>query len=161
MAREKVGNDKRGPNVSIENEYNDWAGACKVLGPVQGVLKILGSLGTPGVKTPQFGATVAVFNNSATVDFVAVGPQTATAPTGGANGIPVPPYAYIYVSMGANQFIISAAATTFGYLVVDETYLTPSNSQGYNPNPNPNPTVPVSTNATPPPGYQDNNDQGD
>jgi hypothetical protein len=158
MAREKVGNDIKGANRATDMSYNDWAGALKVLGPVQGVFKILGALDA-GVQTPQFGATVAVYNNSTTTAFVAVYPQTGAAPTGGANGIAVPPNSYIYVSMGANQFIIANAATCFGYQVIDESYLSPGTAQGFNPNVNPNPTIPVgiTTNSAATP--QDNNDQ--
>lgn len=131
MAREKAGNEIKGANRATDIAYNDAAGAAKVIGPLQGVLKILGALNA-GVQVPQKGATMAVFNNSAAVAFVALGAQTASAPSSPANGIPIPPYSYIYVCMGINQFIISNVATVFGYQVIDETYLTP-NSQGYAP----------------------------
>ena len=133
MAREKVGNDVKGANRATDIAYNDWAGAAKVLGPLQGVLSILGALNA-GVSVAQLGATIAVYNNSATTAFVALYPQTGAAPTGGANGIALPPFAYTYVCMGANQFIIASAATVFGYQVIDESYLTP-NSKGYAPTP--------------------------
>src|SRR5271157_636139 len=123
MAREKVGNDVKGANRATDIAYNDWAGAAKVLGPLQGVLTILGALNS-GVSIAQKGATIAVYNNSGSTAFVALYAQTGAAPSSGANGICLPPNSYTYVCMGANQFIISNAATVFGYQVVDESYLT-------------------------------------
>lgn len=113
-----------------ENEYNDQAGAQKVLGPLTGVLSFLGDA-QAGINVPTMGATVAIYNDDSVTHWIAYGAAAApSAPTGGANGIAVPPHAYIYLSMGANRFLKADNVTgkTWAYLVADDTVYSPTAS---------------------------------
>jgi hypothetical protein len=99
--------------------FNQYAGAAKIMGPVFGVVqKLLGALNA-GVQVDQ-GSLVAVYNNSASTAFVITGLTLPAAPSTGANGIPIPPNSYLIIPMGQTNFIISSAATCFGYQLQDD-----------------------------------------
>jgi hypothetical protein len=125
QTRAKAGNNKYDGMSGIDNSFNQQGGGFKVVGPILGNPKILGSLGTAvGV---DLGSLVAVFNNSAAVAWAAIGPNNAVAaPAGGANGIALPPYAYTTIAMFDSNYIICSAATCFGYLIKDDLMCTPS-----------------------------------
>jgi hypothetical protein len=73
-----------------------------------------GALGTAvrvGPSTP-----VLCYNNSAAVAWVAFGSQAVAAPTGYANGLPIPANSMFVYNSGESEWIISNVATTFGYV---------------------------------------------
>jgi hypothetical protein len=117
--RQKANTGIRGVHTVDELVYNEAAGARKVL-PLGGLLTPVGALGA--AYNAGAGATVAVFNNTASPIFFAVGDAAVVAPTGPANGVPVPAYSYFYASLGANTHIIASSASGFGFLVSDDTY---------------------------------------
>lgn len=121
--RKKAGIDIRGPQTIGEQRWNEPAGADKVL-PVNGLFRkpYLGPL-TNAVEVSEKGKTVAVYNDSAVTAYVATGDSTLTAPTSAANGIAVPPYEYMYVSMGEDLWVRGSASTVYGYEMVDDTYI--------------------------------------
>jgi len=82
-------------------------------------------LSVPSGKGGKAGGYVLIFNNSATVSFVKTGTDASNlpAPTGGANGIPIPPNDWLVISMGSNKYIRANAATTFGYVIDDESFI--------------------------------------
>jgi hypothetical protein len=58
---------------------------------------------------------VVVFNSGATVAYVKFGPQSVSAPTGPADGIPIQPNEKYEVNSGNNEFIRSDSADVYGY----------------------------------------------
>jgi hypothetical protein len=122
-----AGNNKRtnrSENVvgskSLDLAYNDRAGAYKMLGPILGKVSILGALNA--AVGAERGDLIAVFNNSATVAFVATGTTSGlSAPTGGANGIALAPNSYTIIAMGDDNWIRASAATVFGYKILDDS----------------------------------------
>ena len=124
IGRTKDGFQAAGANAALDMAYNDKSGALKTLGTTKGHLLPIGAL-NPG-KEIALGSMVHVFNSDTAIHYVITGEAgVVTAPTGPANGIPVPPGEYIAISMGQDQEIISDSATVFGYLVDDETIYTP------------------------------------
>ena len=122
MATKRVNTDMRQDTSSINSlKFNKYAGGDKVLniGPS---LNILGPLNV-AVGVPQ-GAALWIYNNSGTVAYAAFGGPSVVAPSSPANGIPLPPNSYTYLSAGENTFVIASAATVFGYQVIDDTILT-------------------------------------
>jgi hypothetical protein len=61
------------------------------------------------------GASVRCYNNSNAVVWVKFGAQGVAAPTGYADGLPIPINSMVVYNSGASEWIISNAATTFGY----------------------------------------------
>jgi hypothetical protein len=59
--------------------------------------------------------SVMLFNNSGAVVFAKFGDSSVSAPTGGANGLCIPPNDYIIVSSGENEYVRSNVNTTFVY----------------------------------------------
>jgi hypothetical protein len=110
-------------------EHNVLAGAKKsvLVGPALTIVGTLGSARSVGI-----GASLWIYNNSATVGFVRVfAPgESASAPTGLADGIAVPPNSYIYLNTGTKMSIIGSAATLGCYLVQDDTRLNLDDNQG-------------------------------
>jgi hypothetical protein len=122
--RQKDNINVRGPGAIGEMRWNELAGADKVL-PVNGRFKkpFLGALDTAKEVVGGKGMTVAVYNNSASVAWVDTGNSSVAAPSGGTNGIAVPPNSYVYVAMGEDLWIRASAATVFGYELDDDSYL--------------------------------------
>lgn len=124
--RSKPSQDRYGADMATEDAFNQYSGAVKVMGPVFGVVeKFLGALNAAvGV---DLGSLVAVYNNTASTSFVALGTSNAVAaPTSPANGIAIPPNSYLIIPMGNNNWIISNVATTFGYLLEDDLQYNPN-----------------------------------
>jgi len=123
MATKRVNKEMRQDMASVPSlVFNKYAGGNKTIsiGPS---LSILGPLNA-AVGVPQ-GSALWIYNNSGTLAYVAFGQTSAVAaPSSPANGIPLPPNAYTYLSAGENSFVISNAATVFGYLVIDDSLLT-------------------------------------
>jgi len=59
--------------------------------------------------------TVLCYNNSGAVAWVKFGPQAVAVPTGFADGLPIPANSMREYNSGANEWVISNVATTFGY----------------------------------------------
>jgi hypothetical protein len=124
--RTKRGTERYSGADATDAAFNQYAGGAKVMGPLFGtVQKFLGALGA-AVGT-DLGVLVAVFNDSTTVSYVALGTTSAVAaPTSPANGIAIPPNSYLIVPMGTNNWIISNAATTYGYWLQDDLQYNPN-----------------------------------
>lgn len=123
--RSKASNNRYSNADSLDYAFNQQAGAFKMVGPILGKLSILGALNV--AKAVDAGALVAVYNNSGSTAFVKTGPSVAVlAPTGGSDGICVPPNSYIMIAMTSDNYIISNLATTFGYLVNDDLLFNPN-----------------------------------
>lgn len=74
------------------------------------------------------GSILYLYNNSATVAWVALSTDPAVAtPTGFANGIPLKPNDWTILSAGENNFILSSAATVGLYEPKDDTVLRDEN----------------------------------
>jgi len=124
--RSKPSQDRYGADMATEDAFNQYAGAAKIMGPIFGVVQqYLGALNAAvGV---DLGSLVAVYNNSTSTSFVALGTSnTVSAPTNPSNGIAVPPNSYLIIPMGQNNWIISNSATTFGYWLQDDLQLNPN-----------------------------------
>lgn len=76
-------------------------------------LKPLGALNS--AKKVGAGSPVMVFNSGASTDYVTFGAATVSAPSGAADGIPIPSQQSVLLNSGDSEWIISKAATTFGY----------------------------------------------
>ena len=120
--RKKASDAVSGGNEVLDISYNRYAGALKML-PVAGMLTPIGSLATK-VALPDLGTTVAIFNPTTGVLYVKFGNNTVTAPTGGADGIPVPAGQYLTLASGPYGYVIASGAV-FGYLVEDDAFLAP------------------------------------
>ena len=108
------------PNEVASIQHNPYVGAQKTM-EMGHKFTILGALDT--ARGVGRGLTVGCFNNSAAVVFVATGDASMAAPTGPADGIPVPAYSYVFVALGQDNTIISNSANCFGYLVQDDTVI--------------------------------------
>lgn len=104
-------------------EYNPKAGALKVLGPIMGSLVPKGEC-SAGLGMERAGATCAFFNNGEEVHFIAFGTAVGmTAPTGPADGVPVPPGQFIVLAFGDKLACKSDTSDVYAYLVEDESYI--------------------------------------
>lgn len=98
-------------------EHNNQAGAKKVLaaGPSfqKNALPVVD--GKTGSFSIQAGTLLWIYNNSTTTGWVALSTQTiGSAPTGFANGIPLPPNSWSYINTGDNtQVYLSATAAAY------------------------------------------------
>ena len=118
-------------------EYNPAAGAQKSLpiGPHLLPIPIV-TAGTPTWKTdvstvtalPLIGMNLAIYNNAGAAGSITIGNTSGlTSQAIGASdangnvGVACPPNAWTYLSMGANQWIISSAATLIVYIIEDPT----------------------------------------
>lgn len=81
-------------------------------------LEPIGALNSP-VNVGQY-QPVLVFNSGASVAYVAFGAQTASAPTGPTNGIPILANEKVVVNSGINSYIVASAATVYGYAAQDQ-----------------------------------------
>lgn len=117
--------------------YNEPAGAKKTItvGPVLLPLSNQNTFTTnctAPIALPQIGRSIAVYNNSTAVGSITLGKDstvTSLSPgainANGQAGIPCPPNAWTYISLGFQQFVIASAATLLVYLIDDGTYLVP------------------------------------
>jgi hypothetical protein len=106
--------------------WNTPASGNKVMA-VGPLLKPSGTLASPQQFAP--GQLVYVFNNSASVGFVGIYNAGSTPPVLAlGTAIPIPPYSYQPLSMGAFNTISGSAATLGLLLVIDDTRLVPNPS---------------------------------
>ena len=120
--REKFAGKLKSFAKALDIAYNDSAGALKTV-PSGHKLSNGGTALNAAVGF-DFGAIVGVFNNSNVVVFVKTGPSSAvTQPTNPTNGIAIPAYSWLYLSLGDDCYIISNSANAYGYAVDDETYV--------------------------------------
>ncbi len=117
-------------------EYNPASGGQKslIVGPHLLPIQIAGTYTTtPTAATaiPYIGANLAVYNNSGTAASITIGnTPTLTSQAIGASdangnvGVACQPNAWTYLSMGANQYVITSAATLFVYIIEDPTKIT-------------------------------------
>lgn len=124
MKRRVIGSAYDSGSVDAAS-FNWQAGGQKniEIGPS---LQILGTLnGTGSLKKVGYGKSVRVYNNSASVGWIAffdvAGGDTPAAPTGLADGIAVPANSYITVSSGTKDSIVGSAATLGAYLIIDDS----------------------------------------
>lgn len=99
--------------------WNDQAGAHKVMGPNLGVLTPVGDASTSLPRLP--GSTMVFFNADNSIHYVKFGGSTVTAPTGPADGIPVPPGTLLTLGFGDNTNVISDTNDVYAYDVADAT----------------------------------------
>jgi hypothetical protein len=118
----RVENEHTKDTQSLQSQMFDMlSGAQKGIdmGPA---LSILGELNSAAVHV-GIGAQLRVFNNSASVAWVAFGDSSLAAPTGGSDGIAIPPNSYVFVCSGEDDHVRASAATVFGYKASDDTTL--------------------------------------
>lgn len=107
---------------AIVTAYNDPTGGLKTLN-LNGYLTVIGACGS--AQQSPASKLVAFFNNTTSVHFVAFGTTSSVAvPTGPANGIPIPPNSYMYLSTGPNNYFISDSSSVFAYAITDSTTYT-------------------------------------
>jgi hypothetical protein len=123
--RSKPSNARYSHADSLDYSFNQYAGAFKTLGPILGKVSILGSLSAAKAASDA-GKLIAVYNSSATTAFAKTGNSAVTAPTGGADGICLPPNSYTIIAMLADTHIICNAATCFGYEIMDDLLYNPN-----------------------------------
>ena len=115
-----------GGNDALDNAYNRPAGGLKTI-HINGMLTPIGDIATrKDLGTP--GALVAIFNPGTQPHYVKFGNGTVTAPTGGADGIAVPPNSYVSLACGMDTYLI-ADGQCFAYLIEDDSYLAKQNGQ--------------------------------
>jgi hypothetical protein len=120
--REKLASKLKSYAKALDVAYSDAAGALKTV--PSGHKLSNGGQALGSAVGFDFGKIVAVFNNSSSVAFVATGPTSSVAaPTDPTDGIPVPAYSWLYLSLGDDCYIISDSASVFAYSVDDETHV--------------------------------------
>lgn len=125
------------PHDVQSTEYNPASGGQKslIVGPRYLPIPIV-TAGSATWKTnvtsatalPSLGMILAIYNNAGTAASITVG-QDATVTSqaigavdaNGNVGVALPPNAWTYLSMGANQWIIASAATVIVYIIEDPT----------------------------------------
>jgi hypothetical protein len=86
---------------------------------------------TPTTLTPlpKLGLNIAIYNNSGSVGTIVIGGNAITTLTpgqidsSGNVGVPCPPNAWSYLSMGYNQYVITSASTLLVYIMEDPTWI--------------------------------------
>jgi hypothetical protein len=127
--RQKPTISAQGLAKAAEVEYNQYAGAKKVMGPILGKLEPLGAA-NPAVSVNR-GSTIAFWNSDTAVHYVAMGTPpgtTPTTPTSPANGIPLPPSEYTILAMGQDNTFISDSALVYAFEVLDDSTWSPNNN---------------------------------
>ncbi len=111
-----------GGNEAFNMSYNRASGAMKHLN-LNGMLSPIGDCAALKV-LPDYGFTVALYNPSSTATvYAAFGTISSPAnPTGGTDGIAIPPLSYMYLSAGSN-LNVKTTGQCFGYILEDDTYL--------------------------------------
>lgn len=117
--RQKPTDKTQGIAKVADVEYNEHAGAKKVLGPILGKLVPLGSASS--LKKIDPGSTVAFYNANSSTKYVKIGSGTITAPTGPADGIALPPLSYTLLAMASDNAFISDHADVCAYEVLDDS----------------------------------------
>lgn len=115
-------------NTATSNSYSEFAGGLKTL-PTGWARDAAGTQlhDATTAKAIKPGTNVAVFNNSATVAFIAFYPTGSAVTADATNGVPVPPNSYIFLNSHNNDNVIASAATVLIYPMIDETnYQSPS-----------------------------------
>jgi hypothetical protein len=121
--RKKSQKDQAGAYLSLDYAYSDASGTYKVMTGF-GAPAPVGALGS--AYNTQLGTTMMFFNSDTAVHYVKFGGAAVTAPSGPADGIPLPPGQLVVMNIGpTNSAVISDSALVFGYTVGDETYCTP------------------------------------
>lgn len=123
MKRTKETDKIRGFSNIPDMEYNEPAGAIKVLGPIVGKLVPAGAADSE--RRFEAGVTIAFFNSDTVVHWVAFGATGLAAPTGYADGIPLAPRQFTVLAAGADTAAISDSAGVFAYWVIDESKYVP------------------------------------
>ena len=121
MERKKPQDKIRGGMTIADHVYNEKAGAYKVLGPIFGAASPKGAINS-AVHIGR-GGLVAIFNNSAVVEFAITGNLAVAAPSDPTDGIPVKPYDYLILAMGEDDYVIGSSADLFAYAIQDDTVL--------------------------------------
>jgi hypothetical protein len=124
--REKPVGKLRGYGKALDMAYNGSAGGFKHI-------NVFPYINAPGValgavKKFDQGKTLALFNSDAALHWYRTYPatDTPTAPTGMADGVPVPPGQYMLIAMGNDTQIISDSALVFAFTIDDdEEFLKP------------------------------------
>jgi hypothetical protein len=107
-------------------QHNPYSGAKKSLATGPEFQKVIGAADVTGVDISTAagiapGTLVWLFNNSATVGWVALKKDIApTTVSGFANAIPLAPNSWMQLCVGDNNFIKSSAATIGMYIVQDD-----------------------------------------
>ncbi len=123
--RSKASQNRNSHADSLDYSFNQYAGGLKVMGPIFGRVKqFLGPLNAAGIRV-DMGSLIAVYNNSASAVFVTTASGTPAAPTA-ANGIAIPPNAYLIIPMGPDQQILASAAAAIGYWLEDDLQYNPN-----------------------------------
>jgi hypothetical protein len=117
--RQKPTDKTQGIAKVADVEYNEYAGAKKVLGPILGKLIPIGSASSQ--KSIDPGSTVAFYNINSSTKYVKIGTGTLIAPTGPTNGIPLPPLSYTILAMGSDNAFISDHADVYAFEVLDDS----------------------------------------
>lgn len=116
-------------------EYNPSSGGQKSLIVGPRLLPIPTSATTwtttPTTRTalPLLGLNIAVYNNAGAVGSIVIGGSTIVTLAPGVTdasgnvGVPCPPNAWTYFSMGYNQYVITSAATLLVYIMEDPTWI--------------------------------------
>lgn len=122
--RDKASGKIKGIAKTADITYNEQAGAQKMLGPILGRLSYIGAANTQ--KSLDLGKLVAFFNNDTAVHFIKIGNGTLSAPTGPADGIPLPAGVYTILSMWTDRSFISDSLNVHAYLIEDDTMVDPN-----------------------------------
>ena len=125
MANERLRRSK--PTVKMSSahaaqdySFNDYAGGLKVV-KIGGVLISKGA-GSTAIPVGA-GSQVAIYNNSASTDWAKTGDSSVGSPVAG--DIALAPMSYTLICVGDNAYIRTAAATSFVYILLDDTVYTP------------------------------------
>lgn len=130
MAKSVVRRNKESARMRNQSDianfvYNEDASAYKVM---DGLIGRLVPRGAANVALDfDAGTSVALYNNSATVAYVAFGTSNALAvPTGPTDGIALRPNDYTVVPMGDKKWLRANTATVYAYEVADDSSHFPS-----------------------------------
>lgn len=116
----RTGNNYDGDSAQ-SNAYREYSGS-QTQSPAGWAREVGGQLHPATTAVPiQPGINVAVFNNSASVAFIAFYPAGSAVTADATNGLPIPPNDYLYLNSHNNDFVIASAATVLIYQMIDET----------------------------------------
>jgi len=122
MADRQKSNDTIDNILKITNiQYNKYAGAQKLLGPILGRLNPLGSVGVQKNVSP--GKLIAFFNSDALVHYVKIGKGSLTAPTDASDGIALKPLDYTIIALFDDTDFIADSALVYAYEILDDTFV--------------------------------------
>lgn len=127
VIRVNINNSANDSGAIESSQNNAYAGGKKVLevGPdfqKQGTNAFVSGQDFSAGGSVHPWSTLWIYNNSTSVAWVALSTAViAGAPTGYANGIPLPPNSWSQLSSGPNSFIYTSAATVGTYIMNDDT----------------------------------------